>query len=132
MELSDDKLEYIKSILAKLTPEQTKEIHRILLQDPLLKDVPPAADSETISRYFFYYCLLFIVYCLLFIVYCLLFIVYCLLFIVYCLLFIVYCLLFIVYCLLFIGYFLIIFYYIYFKYSHLLSFSHPNHPILCL
>jgi len=47
----EDKLDYIKAILAKLSPEQTKEIHKILLQDPLLKDVPPSADSETISRY---------------------------------------------------------------------------------
>lgn len=46
----DDKVEFIKATLAKLTPEQTKEIHNILLQDPLLKDVPPAADSETVSR----------------------------------------------------------------------------------
>lgn len=47
----EDKLDFIKSTLAKLSPEQTQEIHKILLQDPLLKDVPPSADSETISRY---------------------------------------------------------------------------------
>jgi hypothetical protein len=47
----DKQQEFITTNLPRLSLSQLREIHAILAQDSLLKDVPPSADGETVSRY---------------------------------------------------------------------------------
>lgn len=47
----EEQQEFVGKHIKLLSLQQLKEVHALMTKDPLLTDVPPSADSETVSRY---------------------------------------------------------------------------------